>query len=120
MSGVNLSNFTSEQLLNVSLVPPVEYTSEDCLHLDVQVPKAAFDQRKIADSRTLLPIVVWIHGGGYVQGHKSEYGDGSGLITRAKEIGGDGVMWVAINYRLGMFVSHKNLIMPSGHSSQDT
>ncbi|KAI1380469.1 Alpha/Beta hydrolase protein [Hypoxylon crocopeplum] len=103
LGGADLSNYTTEQLLNTSLVPPVDDTDEDCLHLDVQIPKVAFHQRRMVAKRTLLPIILWIHGGGYVQGHKSGDGDGSGLITRAMEVGGEGIMWVAINYRLGIF-----------------
>ncbi|KAI0550317.1 Alpha/Beta hydrolase protein [Xylaria curta] len=103
LKGADLSNATMEELLRHSLLPPVTYVNEDCLHLDVQIPKVAFDSIESGRSTSLLPIIVYIHGGGYVQGHKSRDGDGKGLITRATELGSDGVMYVALNYRLGMF-----------------
>ncbi|KAK3938307.1 Alpha/Beta hydrolase protein [Diplogelasinospora grovesii] len=80
LGGENLSNATTEQLLNVSLVPAVETAN-----------------------KSLLPVVVWIHGGGFVQGYKSEDGNGAGLISRAVEMGGEGLVFIAINYRLGLF-----------------
>ncbi|KAI0396361.1 Alpha/Beta hydrolase protein [Xylariaceae sp. FL0594] len=103
LDGADLRNATTEQLLDPSILPPVAYTDEDCLHLDVQVPKAVFDKRKAGAKSRLLPILVYIHGGGYVQGHKSGDGGGEGLIARAIGLGTDGVMYVALNYRLGMF-----------------
>jgi carboxylesterase type B len=107
LDGEDLSNATAEELISPGLLPPVAYTNEDCLHLDVQVPKAVFDRLKKSKDTPLLPIIVYIHGGGYVQGHKSADGDGKGLIARATELGSDGVMYVALNYRLGMFVSDR-------------
>jgi para-nitrobenzyl esterase len=63
--------------------------SEDCLYLNVYAP---------ADARPgdRKPVLVWIHGGGFVigSGSQSIY-DGSALVRR-----GD-VVVVSINYRLG-------------------
>lgn len=47
--------------------------------------------------------MVWIVGGGYVLGDKNGAGDPSGLISRSQTDGSDGVVYVAINYRLGLF-----------------
>jgi para-nitrobenzyl esterase len=62
-------------------------TDEDCLYLNVYTP-AADGQRR--------PVMVWIHGGGFVigSGAQSIY-DGTPLVRR-----GD-VVLVTINYRLG-------------------
>jgi len=63
--------------------------SEDCLYLNVYTP---------ADTRNKkLPVMFWIHGGGYTAGSGSEprYTN-SGLPLR-------GVVLVTINYRLGVF-----------------
>ncbi|EEY23806.1 cholinesterase [Verticillium alfalfae VaMs.102] len=64
-------------------------TTEDCLLLDVTIPKT--------------PVVVWIVGGGYTVGHKNDAGNPAGLIKRSQEDGSDGVIHVSINYRLGLF-----------------
>ncbi|KAI1328953.1 acetylcholinesterase [Xylariaceae sp. FL0255] len=99
----DLTNYTTAELEDPSLVPGIVYYDEDCLHLDIQVPQDFYDNHSTSDNSSLLPIVVWIHGGGFVQGDKSTDGNGTGLITRAKQLGSDGIMFVAINYRLGMF-----------------
>ena len=50
------------------------------------------------------PVMVWIHGGGFVVGWKDEDGRGEGLVLRSLESGSQGVISVSINYRLGLFV----------------
>jgi len=51
---------------------------------------------KPADDRTALPVMVFIHGGGFVLGSKdAPVQDGSAFAR-------DGVLMVAINYRLGV------------------
>ncbi len=59
--------------------------SEDCLTLNVWSPAA--DEHK-------RPVLLWIHGGGWVMGTGAQY-DGSRLAARAD------VVVVTINYRLG-------------------
>lgn len=62
--------------------------SEDCLYLNVWRP---------ADSTKNLPVMVWIHGGGFVNGGSSPaIYDGSNLAKQ-------GVILVSFNYRLGRF-----------------
>ena len=60
---------------------------EDCLFLNVFTPAADGRRR---------PVMVWIHGGGYVEGSANEY-NGIRLATQ-----GD-IVVVAINYRVGAF-----------------
>jgi para-nitrobenzyl esterase len=55
--------------------------SEDCLYLNVWAP--------VGGARR-LPVMVWIHGGGFVLG--------SGSLVAS-----DGVVMVSLNYRLGRF-----------------
>jgi len=63
--------------------------SEDCLTLNIWVPKSAANAK--------LPVMVWIYGGGYVVGSGSQpQYDGVRLAER-------GVLVVTINYRLGRF-----------------
>jgi para-nitrobenzyl esterase len=66
-------------------LPPM---GEDCLSLSVHTP---------GDGRTGLPVLVWIHGGGFLNGSgSSPWYDGAALARR-------GVVVVSINYRLGVF-----------------
>ncbi|KAK4615323.1 Carboxylesterase patB [Fulvia fulva] len=74
--------------------------SEDCLFLDVVVPEDIFEQ---AGKGYGAPVLVWIYGGGYTGGSKSLYGSPAGLLDRASNDNGRGVIYVALNYRLGAF-----------------
>ena len=60
-------------------------SSEDCLYLNIWRPAGAAKNAK-------LPVMVWIHGGGFTGGNGNTSGDGF-----AKK----GVVLVSINYRLG-------------------
>ncbi|KAK3752821.1 hypothetical protein QZH41_016360 [Actinostola sp. cb2023] len=62
--------------------------SEQCLNLNVYVPHKS--------SRTPLPVMVWIHGGGF-RSNSNRVSDGSYLATEGE------VIVVVINYRLGVF-----------------
>ncbi|KAL8650963.1 MAG: hypothetical protein Q9226_004923 [Calogaya cf. arnoldii] len=72
-----------------SPVPPAfNYTgTEDCLFLSVYAPAHAAN----------LPVIVWIHGGGYGQGQGNQ--DLSNIINTNN----DSFIGVAIQYRLGAF-----------------
>lgn len=64
--------------------------SEDCLYLNVFTPAKADRHKK-------LPVMFWIHGGGFQAGSASEpRHDGDYLPLK-------GVVLVTINYRLGVF-----------------
>jgi para-nitrobenzyl esterase len=74
--------------------------SEDCLSLSVWTPAKSGDR---------LPVMVWIHGGGFFAGANDEKRhDGSALASK-------GVVLVAINYRLGVmgFLAHPELTAES-------
>lgn len=78
-------------------------TSEDCLFLNVMVPKKIFDRaqnKRFVRRKVMAPVMVWIYGGGYTMGDKSLY-DPSGLIRRSMEVG-NGMVYVAINYRVSL------------------
>jgi para-nitrobenzyl esterase len=63
--------------------------SEDCLFLNIWTPR----ENRIGK----LPVIYWIHGGGYVAGAASQaLCDGEGLARL-------GCVVVSINYRLGLF-----------------
>jgi para-nitrobenzyl esterase len=64
--------------------------SEDCLYLNVWAPAQ--------DSDTLRPVVMWIHGGGFVAGSSTDPRFDGSLFARR-----DGFVFVTTNYRLGGF-----------------
>lgn len=66
-----------------------EEQSEDCLYVNVWSPSL--------EPEALLPVMVWIHGGGFLNGSGSaDWYDGAQLAKR-------GVVVVNLNYRLGAF-----------------
>jgi carboxylesterase type B len=49
--------------------------------------------------------MVWIHGGGYTLGSKVLYSpSAAGLLLASEANDSEGIVWVALNYRLGIFV----------------
>jgi para-nitrobenzyl esterase len=60
--------------------------NEDCLYLNVFTP----------DVKAKLPVLVWIHGGGYVDGESNDY-DATKLAAKGR------LVVVTINYRLNLF-----------------
>lgn len=71
--------------------------SEDCLYLNVWAPKGA-----PAHPEKKIPVAMWIHGGGYMQGYGHE-------ITMDGEAWAEkDVILVTINYRMGVigFLGH--------------
>ncbi|CAE6447304.1 unnamed protein product [Rhizoctonia solani] len=68
--------------------------SEDCLTLNI---------RKVSNSSTnaLLPVMVWIYGGGFYNGDVTGY-TGRLLLPKAASLGKP-ITYVPSNYRLGVF-----------------
>jgi carboxylesterase type B len=58
--------------------------TEDCLFLNLAVPKKIFDKRDEGEGE---PILFWIHGGGYTQGSKAAFGGPAGLIAHSQKDG---------------------------------
>ena len=83
-----------------SLFAPPGPFSEDCLHLNVYTP--------VLHSDADMPVLVWIHGGGFTQDGARNY-DGSKLAA-------DGTVVVTIDYRLGAlgFLAHPALASQDG------
>ncbi|KAM6477064.1 alpha/beta-hydrolase [Trichoderma sp. SZMC 28011] len=95
-------NFTeAEEIANSTPQTTDPRTTEDCLVLDVIVPKAVLDKKKSHGKKA--PVLVWIYGGGYVSGTKEYYGTPNRIIAASQEDGSDGIIWVAMNYRVGAF-----------------
>jgi para-nitrobenzyl esterase len=70
--------------------PPLRPSSEDCLFLNVWRPESATPTAK-------LPVMVWIHGGGFMGG------SGASPFTSGVPFAKQGVLLVSFNYRLGRF-----------------
>lgn len=70
-------------------IPEPVVPGEDILNLNVFAPQHALD------SASALPVMVWIHGGGYVSGSSAgDWYDGRTFAAK-------GVIVVSISYRLG-------------------
>jgi len=82
-----------------------EPMSEDCLYLNVWTAAVS--------SAETRPVMVWIHGGGYVEG------SGSLPSFNGEALARKGVVIVTINYRLGVFgfLAHPELTKESGHNA---
>ena len=63
--------------------------AEDCLYLNVWRPAHPADKK--------LPVLVWIYGGGFVNGGSSP------AVYDGTPFARDGVIFVSFNYRLGRF-----------------
>jgi para-nitrobenzyl esterase len=64
-------------------------TSEDCLYLNVWKPAAPASAK--------LPVMVWIYGGGFVNGGSSP------PVYSGHHFAEDGIVFVSFNYRVGRF-----------------
>ena len=79
--------------------------SEDCLHLNLWMPAEPATKK--------LPVMVWIHGGGFIAGASSEPRQDGGNLSKR------GVLVVSMNYRMGIFgfFSHSELDKESGRDA---
>ncbi|KAL8646019.1 MAG: hypothetical protein Q9226_007047, partial [Calogaya cf. arnoldii] len=81
-------------------VPSLLKASEDCLFLDIYVPKKAIDNPSLK-----LPVISWFYGGAYIFRAKDQaepilpFYDGTGLLQQS----GSNVIFVASNYRMGAY-----------------
>ena len=78
--------------------------SEDCLFLNIWAPR---------ETQAPLPVMVWIHGGGFFTG------TGSLPLYDGARIAENGVVLVSINYRLNVFgfFAHPALSAESPHGA---
>ncbi|KAI0194576.1 alpha/beta-hydrolase [Astrocystis sublimbata] len=88
------NDYTDAQIINATRPGPQcnqRLKSEDCLLLDVIAPLTP-------SLSSLLPVVVDIHGGGFVSGN-TQTADASHFVSYAR----GSVIWVSIQYRLGAY-----------------
>lgn len=78
----SLENFCPQLFLNITI------GSEDCLYLNVYSPLRV-------KNNTPLPVMVWIHGGGFISGTANLFGANNFLDKD--------IILVTLNYRLGIF-----------------
>ena len=79
------------------------HQGEDCLYLNVWTPTL--------DAGAKLPVLFWIHGGGFTAG------SGSDLRSDGERLAKEGAVVVALNYRSGLFgfLAHPSLARESEH-----
>lgn len=68
------------------LPDPLPNMSEECLVLDVFVPKRIYDN----EDKGLRPVIVSFHGGGFIFGSKTIFGSPAGILKAAGEKGDEG------------------------------
>ncbi len=83
---------------------PDKPISEDCLYLNVWTPARSTGER--------LPVMVWIHGGGF------SAGSGTVPLYDGEAMARKGIVFITINYRLGIFgfLAHPELSEESEHN----
>ncbi|KAL0579413.1 hypothetical protein V5O48_002584 [Marasmius crinis-equi] len=97
VSGIQQANadppscFQAPNVGGLMIGSQVAAETEDCLFLNVASPGAAKPSKG-------LPVVVWIHGGGYVFGNASQF-QAADLVRDSA----NSVVSVVIQYRLGLF-----------------
>ncbi|KAL5498676.1 hypothetical protein ACEPAH_2031 [Sanghuangporus vaninii] len=83
------------------IIPEKEVLEEnefECLNLTVTMPAPA-----CRGKHELLPVMVWIHGGGNVTGCGTDWIWDSGVLVRRSVQIDEPVIIVAVNFRLGLF-----------------
>ena len=78
---------TCAQITTLGVFAGPANSNENCLYLNVFTPQSA--------APGTLPVLVWIHGGGNVDGESNDY-DGSKLASQGNTV------VVTLNYRLGL------------------
>lgn len=72
-------------------------SSEDCLHINVWTPTSACLNSNTENCEQKLPVVVFIHGGGF------QWGDSALFVhDPANSVALSGVVYVTFNYRVGL------------------
>jgi para-nitrobenzyl esterase len=79
-------------------------TSEDCLYVNVWKPAAPAAKK--------LPVMVWIYGGGFVNGGSSP------AVYDGSKFAADGIVFVSFNYRIGRFGFFAHPALTKEHSEE--
>ncbi|XP_067006820.2 esterase FE4 [Anabrus simplex] len=83
-------------------------SDENCLFLNVYTPE-------LPGSGSLKPVMVWIHGGGFGTGSGNHEKQGPQFLIN------EGIVYVSINYRLGIFgfMSTEDEVVPGNAGLKD-
>jgi triacylglycerol lipase len=81
------------KLINMGLIQ----LNEDCLNLNIIRPKIQPDDTK------LLPVMIWIFGGGWMQGATADPRYNMSYIVHQGALNNKPVLGVSINYRVAAF-----------------
>ncbi|GAP84403.1 putative carboxylesterase family protein [Rosellinia necatrix] len=99
---VNITGMATPPGRGISVGNPEESSdieeSEDCLFLDIYVPRSAFEESEVKP----MPVVVWVYGGAFAFGSKQSggpLGTGQSMLRETNYQ----TVFVAGNYRLGAF-----------------
>jgi para-nitrobenzyl esterase len=89
----------------VEFYQTIQPMSEDCLYLSLWTAASSANEKR--------PVMVWIHGGGFVEG------SGSLPSFNGEALARKGVVIITINYRLGVFgfLAHPELTAESGYGA---
>ena len=91
--GVRNSTYARPICIQAGRAPVAGQTDEDCLYLDVFMPRTP------PPSPSGYPVMIWLHGGSFATGsaqNASSFVELSRQLTRP-------VVWVGVNYRLNVF-----------------
>ncbi|XP_067006819.2 esterase FE4 [Anabrus simplex] len=96
------------QVGNKCKQPGASASDEDCLYLNVYTPE-------LPGSGSLKPVMVWIHGGGFLTGSGTYLPQGPQLLVN------EGIVYVSMNYRLGIFgfLSTEDEVVPGNAGMKD-
>jgi len=86
---MNPSNTTRKSVWTRPFLIPNNKRSENCLYLNIWTSAKSSSEKR--------PVIVWIHGGGF------QSGSGSVPLYNGRAMAKKGVVFVTINYRLGVF-----------------
>lgn len=110
-SGILNATKEGNVCIQMSFLNPVLKGKEDCLFLNIYTSELP-DSTKNA---SLMPVMVWIHGGGFT------FGSGNRLMQGPDYLVDEGVVVVTFNYRLGAFgfLSLENKEVPGNAGMKD-
>ena len=94
-NAIDISNVKGCPQSEGGLNSPEGGVSEDCLYLNIFMPKPEIIENSSLKKR---PIMLWIHGGSYTSGSGALPGYNGGYLAAYH-----GVIVISINYRLGSF-----------------